>query len=94
MTDTTEAIIAAVRAEERANTAHERLDRMNGSIDALRKEVSATNGKIDMLLARESGAQTVRTLNKDSRRFVITTFILAATAIAAFVLHVHISIHG
>lgn len=42
----TEALVMAVRADTKADGAHERLDRMNGSIDKLTREVAGANTAI------------------------------------------------
>jgi len=86
-----EALITAVRAEEKANGAHERLDRMNGSIDKLTRTVdekySGIDAKIDALLihqATQFGQETARKGLLDSRRFVISIFALLTTGLLAF----------
>lgn len=89
MSETPYSLEVAIRADEKAKAAHERLDRMNGSIDKLAGQVSETNGKIDAIataIARSDGidqgeqAATRRFL--DSRRFNITTIILLLGAVA------------
>lgn len=62
-----EAITSAARAKEIANAAHKRLDRMNGSIDTLAREVRATRTEItdrlddmDLAEAVEQGRQQGR----------------------------------
>lgn len=69
MIDTPYSLEIAIRADEKAKSAHERLDRMNGSIDRLANQVAATNGKIDSLLAREQGEQIARRGFISSYRF-------------------------
>lgn len=69
----------AIRADEKAKSAHDRLDRMNGSIDRLASQVAETNGKIDAIsnaLAHNDGVeQGEESANRrwlDSRRFALT----------------------
>jgi len=77
---------------------------MNGSIDRLANEVSATNGKIDTIaqsLSRsdgfEEGEETQRRLLVDSRRFVITTigflFVGLVTVTTMLLTGTHVAIH-
>ena len=82
MSDLPYSLETAIRADEKAKSAHERLDRMNGSIDRLTTQVAATNVKIDAIvnsLARsagvEQGEQVRNQVLLDSRRFVITTIV-------------------
>ena len=97
-----EALVIAVKAEASAQSAHHRLDRMNGSIDRNNTEIAAIRAelgaKIDALavtMIRDEGIaegkRTVRTLQIDSRRFVIATVIALFAAVAYLALNVHIS---
>lgn len=69
MSDPAYSLELAIRADEKAKSAHERLDRMNGSIDKLAEKVSETNGKIDSLLSRNDGIEQATRGFLDSRRF-------------------------
>lgn len=74
MTDPTEALVAAVRAQEQAAAAHERLDRMNGSLNRLGDQVAAANGKLDTIaltLAREAGAEEAAKQGEASRYYTL-----------------------
>lgn len=86
-----EALIAAVKAEQAAAFAHERLDRMNGSIDRLTRTVdekyAGIDAKIDAVLlhqATQLGEAKASTTWLDSKRFVITTMALLFTGLCAF----------
>lgn len=73
----------AIRAEESARAAHNRLDRMNGSIDRLSVEVAKANAKSDQILLRlahEDGEETAEKGFLQSKRWVITTIILVLTS--------------
>lgn len=92
MSDPAYSLELAIRADEKAKAAHERLDRMNGSIDRLANQVSETNGKIDGItvsLARsdglEQGEETARRGFLDSRRFIITTIVVLACGLVGAV---------
>lgn len=86
-----EALIAAVRAEEQAKAAHDRLDRMNGSIDRLTRTVdekyAGIDAKIDAILlhqATQMGETKAKTQWLDSRNFVIGILALLTTGLLAF----------
>lgn len=92
MTEHTYPLEIAIRADEKAKSAHERLDRMNGSIDRLGNLVAETNAKIDAMVAIqahsdgiEQGEATQKRVLVDSRRFVITTFVVMLAALVAAV---------
>jgi hypothetical protein len=73
----------AIRAEESAKSAHQRLNRMNGSLDRLTAEVARANAKSEEILirlARDDGGQLVSRGVIDSRRFLITTIVLVLTS--------------
>lgn len=85
MSDPAYSLELAIRADEKAKSAHERLDRMNGSIDRLANQVSETNSKIDSIansMARSDGVDEGESVRNrvllDSRRFVITTIVTLA----------------
>lgn len=77
----------AIRAEEAAKEAHRRLNRMNGSIDGLRTDISVARreaaeqtGQILRRLDREDGGEAVSRGLIDSRRFLISTIVLVLTS--------------
>lgn len=81
----------AIRAEESARAAHNRLDRMNGSIDRLTREVNTAKQEILRRLDRQDGIDegTQKATNGflDSKRFYITLIALAITSsVAALIL--------
>lgn len=85
-----EAIIIAIRAEEASKAAHQRLDRMNGSIDRLANEVAKANAKgeeILVRLARDDGEDEGHSKASkgflESKRFLITTIGVIATSSVA-----------
>lgn len=91
MTDPDYSLEIAIRADEKAKAAHDRLDRMNGSIDRLAGNVAETNGKIDSLLSRNAGIEQATRSFLDSRRFwlVLVAGLVSAAATFAYMAFGH-----
>lgn len=82
-----QALPIAIRAEERANAAHQRLDGINGSVNRVNKQLGDIDSKVDSILitlATQQGAEGMKSGLMDSRRFWIgIAAVLATSSVAA-----------
>lgn len=91
-----QALAIAIEGRERANSAHKRLDGINGQISQVNKQLGDIDSKVDSILitlATQAGAEGMKTGLLDSRRFWIGIVVVLATSSVAALLFTLLTRH-